>query len=178
MATRRRRTRSADSTRNMSLTSSNVTVISGAIGSPRSSLRACSRARRKNPPAPSAVTHTLAFLFIFAPPQVFYFVLELLNQRFIIRKLYRSGPAHIMAVMLVVAVIVAEHTAIIGWANPRVNVGQAVLDYFVACKPSFFLKNRAPSHASEIEGLIYLLIQLGRLLASPRTHRFSISQVG
>src|ERR1019366_5763503 len=90
LATRRRRTRSADSTLNMSLTSSNVTVISGAIGRPRSSLRACSRARRKNPSAPSAVTHTLAFLFIFAPPQLFHFPLKLLDQRFIIRKLYGS----------------------------------------------------------------------------------------
>jgi hypothetical protein len=83
-----------------------------------------------------------------------------------------------MAVMLIVAVVISEHTAIIGWANPEVNVGQAVLDYFVACKPSFFFKNRAPSLAGQIEGLIDLLLQLGRLLSSPQTHRFSISQVG
>lgn len=69
--------------------------------------------------------------------------------------------------MPMVAVVVAEHTAIIGSADPRVNVGQAVLDYFVPGKPSFFFKNRAASLAAEIEGLIYLLLQLGWLVSSP-----------
>src|SRR5208337_477578 len=105
LATRRSRTLSAESTLNISLTFSKATVISGAIGSRRSSLRACARARRKKPSAPSAVTHTLVLFFILAPPKISDFVLKSFRKRFIIAELYDLGRPHVVPVMLVVAVV-------------------------------------------------------------------------
>src|SRR5208337_2821857 len=49
LATRRSRTLSAESTLNISLTFSKATVISGAIGSRRSSLRACATEKPFHP---------------------------------------------------------------------------------------------------------------------------------
>jgi hypothetical protein len=83
-----------------------------------------------------------------------------------------------MAMVLIVAVVIAKHPAIVDWANPRINVGQAVLHYFLAGKPNFFFQNRATSLAGEIEGLIDPLLQLGWLLSSPRVHHCSLTQVG
>src|SRR5208337_585808 len=159
LATRRSRTLSAESTLNISLTFSKATVISGAIGSRRSSLRACARARRKNPSTPSVVTRTLVLFFILTSPKTSNFVLKLLCKRFIIAKFYDFGLAHVVSMMLIVAVVVAQYTAIVHRANPRIDVSQAVLHNFVAYVPNFFFENCSPPRARQITTLIHPLVR-------------------
>jgi hypothetical protein len=85
---------------------------------------------------------TLTF-FIFAPPEFFNFLLKAEQEVLIASELDLFDLAHKVAVVVVVTVVISQHTAVIGWANPWVDVGEAVLYNFACLVPNLFLKHGA-----------------------------------
>src|SRR5271157_4651006 len=148
LATASRRTRSAESSRSISSEFSNETTSSGAIGSPQSSLRACSRARVKNPFTPSLVTRTLVVLFIFAPPPCLDFPLEAIGQFLVAGEFAGLHSTHEMPVVTAMAVAVSQHAPIVGAANPGIDVRQAVFHDRAAIAPNLYFQDSTPSPAT------------------------------
>src|SRR5271157_3408131 len=59
-----------------------------------------------------------------------------------------------MPVMMAMAVVVSQHAAIVGGANPGIDVRQAVFHHRAAIAPNLFFHDSTTSAATEIAGLI------------------------
>jgi hypothetical protein len=109
-------------------------VISAGRVSPRSSFRARSRDRstKDSTDPDDTVTRRGVFLvafatfFIFLPPKLLDLVMELPRQGLVPGELEWFDPSHGVLVMVIVAVVVPEHTPIVystdGWVDVRKTV--------------------------------------------------------
>src|SRR5205814_770882 len=92
----------------------------------RSSLTARSWLRLKKSSTLPLLTLTLC---IFHPPKLQHFFVETSGERLIVFKLDGLGRSHEMAMVIGVAVVVSQNTAIVFPTNPGVDVCKAILHH-------------------------------------------------
>jgi hypothetical protein len=120
----------------------------------------------------------LVALVIFLPPQGFNFSLKPVHQLLVGAKLKCSHCPHEVAMMVPMAVVIAEHAAIVPTADPRIDVGETVLHHLPLIPPDFFLENSAATPASEVAGVVNDLLRFGSLPSLLPDHGRSIAQLG
>ena len=91
---------------------------------------------------------TLSF-FIFSSPEFVCFRNELIGQGRVGGESHGFYSSHEMPVVIVVAVVVSEHPAIVDWATVQVDVGKAIGDDLTIFEPDLFFQNRALAFALE-----------------------------
>src|ERR1019366_6185194 len=157
------RTRSAESTRIRSAGSSKVIEISDGSFSPRSIFRARSSDRPTNASTDPDETVTradvllvaFATFFIFFPPKLSDLIIEPPGQCLVPRELERFLLSREVPMMVVVAIVVAEDTPVIGPPHHRVDVRKAVLyDLPVLGLPHFFLERCSAPRPFQIECIV------------------------
>jgi hypothetical protein len=176
---RRTRMRSTESTRSKSAGSWKVTRSSGSILSPRSSFLARSMDRSTYSSSVPVVSVTvLTLLFIFSSPQFVYFSIETPGYRFVVSEFHRPDCSHEVPMVILVAVVVSKHPAIVHTTNPVIDVSETVAQNLaVLSLPHFFFQLRTlpwPSqHVFCTDGL-----RDRRLLGCFPSHHSSIAQMG